>query len=125
METIEVATPPVFTPAYATLDDFVRRAGILDPDELEEIAVAIAERPDVWGPSSRLDPDRRRYELLYEDDRMDAWVLSWMPGQGTGFHDHFISSVGVCVAQGVVREDQMRYGKAAVERTLTPGMSRR
>lgn len=56
---------------------------------------------------------------------MDAWVLSWMPGQGTGFHDHFISSVGVCVAQGVVREDQMRYGKAAVERTLTPGMSRR
>ena len=31
---------------------------------------------------------------------MDAWILSWMPGQGTGFHDHYISGVGLCVASG-------------------------
>ena len=36
---------------------------------------------------------------------MDAWILSWMPGQGTGFHDHYISGVGLCVASGSVRED--------------------
>ena len=41
---------------------------------------------------------------------MDAWVLSWMPGQGTGFHDHYISGVGLCVASGCVHEDLMVYG---------------
>ena len=34
---------------------------------------------------------------------MDAWILSWMPGQGTGFHDHYISGVGLCVASGSSR----------------------
>ena len=43
---------------------------------------------------------------------MDAWILSWMPGQGTGFHDHYISSVGLCVACGSVREDLLVYGAA-------------
>jgi predicted metal-dependent enzyme (double-stranded beta helix superfamily) len=116
---------PLFTPAFASFDDFVTREGILDPEELEQIASDIAGRPDVWEPLVRNDPDRRRYELLYEDDRMDAWVLSWNDGHGTGFHDHFISSVGVCVAQGVVREDQMRFGMPAIERRLEAGASRR
>ena len=57
-----------------------------------------------------MDPDQRRYELLYEDEHVDAWVLSWMPGQGTGFHDHYISGVGLCCAAGGVREDLLVYG---------------
>lgn len=117
--------PPLFVPALDRFDDFVEHDGILEPAELEEVARRIAARPDVWEPLVRDDTERRRYELLYEDERMDAWVLSWNDGQATGFHDHYISSVGVCIAQGVVREDQMRYGMPAVERRLEPGMSRR
>ncbi|MGL6280371.1 MAG: cysteine dioxygenase [Gaiella sp.] len=120
-----VTAAPLFVPARDSLDDVVPRPGILDPDELEEIARAIVARPALWEPLIRDDPDRRRYELLYEDERMDAWVLSWADGHATGFHDHYISSVGVCVARGVVREDQMRYGLPAIERRLEPGMSRR
>lgn len=116
---------PRFVPALASLDDLVPHEGILDPDELEEIARGIAARPELWRPLARVDRERRRYELLYEDDRMDAWVLSWMPGQATGFHDHYISSVGLCLAQGSVREDQMRYGIPHLERHLRPGDSRR
>jgi hypothetical protein len=123
MET-ETATP-VFRPAVTSLDGLVPRDGILDPAELEHVARSIGARPDIWQPLVRLDRERRRYELVYEDDRMDAWVLSWMPGQATGFHDHYISSVGLCVAQGSVREDQMRYGTTHVERHLTAGDSRR
>jgi hypothetical protein len=122
---MDVIAAPVFTPAFATFADFVTRDGILDPEELEEVASDVAARPDVWGPFVHADTERRRYELLYEDERMDAWVLSWMPGQETGFHDHYISSVGVCVAQGTVRESQLRYGMPAIERELSPGMSRR
>jgi hypothetical protein len=124
MRVMPVETPH-FVPALESFDDFVRHDGILEPAELERIARTIAATPDLWTPLVRDDHARRRYELLYEDERMDAWVLSWNEGQGTGFHDHFISSVGVCVAQGVIREDQMRYGMPAVERRLEPGMSRR
>jgi hypothetical protein len=116
---------PLFVPALASLDGVVPHDGILDPLELEEVARGIAARPEMWEPLTFADTERRRYELLYEDDRMDAWVLSWMPGQATGFHDHYISSVGICVAQGCVREDQMRYGGPQLERHLSTGDSRR
>jgi predicted metal-dependent enzyme (double-stranded beta helix superfamily) len=96
---------------------------MLTADELEEVAVGIADRREIWESLVRIDPTQRRYELIYEDDRMDAWVLSWMPGQGTGFHDHFISNVGVCVADGTVQEDRMRLGADHVEARLTPGQS--
>jgi cysteine dioxygenase type I len=119
------ATAPTFVPARASLDDLVPHGGILDPEELETIARGIAARPDLWQPLTHADTERRRYELVYEDERMDAWVLSWMPGQATGFHDHYISSLGLCVAQGCVREDQMRYGADPIERRLSAGDSRR
>ena len=41
----------------------------------------IAARPDLWTPLVVIDRDRRRYDLLYDDDQVDIWVLSWMPGQ--------------------------------------------
>jgi hypothetical protein len=124
MEVMSTATEPVFVPALASLDDLVPHAGLLSPDELEELARAIAGRPDIWEPLVRTRADRRCYELVYEDDRMDAWILSWMPGQGTGFHDHYISGVGLCVASGAVREDVMVYGSEHRARELRPGESR-
>jgi len=113
----------VFVPAHSTLDGLVPHEGLLDAAELEEVAVRIAARPEIWEPLVRIDPVQRRYELIYEDDHMDAWVLSWMPGQGTGFHDHFSSSVGVSVVAGAVREAQLRLDAEHVEARLEPGDS--
>ena len=115
----------VFVPAHASLDELVPHEGLLAPGELEEVAVRIAGRPDIWEPLVRVDSEHRRYELIYEDERMDAWVLSWMPGQGTGFHDHYISGVGLCVASGGVREDLMVYGAEHQARHLRPGDTRK
>lgn len=115
----------MFVPALVTLADLVPHDGVLDPEELEEVAVRIAERPDIWEPLVRVDPVQRRYELVYEDDRMDAWVLSWMPGQGTGFHDHYASGVGIACVRGGVREDWLRFGASEVEFQLRPGDTRR
>lgn len=112
---------PLFTAARDSLGDLVPHDGILDQLELAEVARGIAARPELWGPLTYADTERRRYELIYEDDRMDAWVLSWMPGQATGFHDHYVSSVGVCVAQGEVREDQLVFGGSPLERHLRAG----
>ncbi len=115
----------MFVPALASLDDLVPHDGLLSPEELEEIAGGLAERSHLWEHLAHRDPERRRYELVYEDDRMDAWVLSWMPGQGTGFHDHYISGVGLSVASGSIREDVMVYGGAPQSRQLRPGDTRR
>jgi hypothetical protein len=120
-----MATTQLFMPALASLGGLVLHDGLLTPAELEQVALDIAERPEIWEPLVRVDPERRRYELVYEDERMDAWVLSWMPGQGTGFHDHYISGVGICVAAGVVREDLLVYGASDVELHLHAGDSRR
>ena len=119
-----MTTSPIFTSSLASFGDLVPHDGLLSPDELEVVAERIAERPDIWEPLVHADPVQRRYELLDEDDRMDAWVLSWMPGQGTGFHDHYISGVGVAVAAGVVREDLMIYGREHAPLHLRPGDTR-
>ena len=115
---------PVVGPALTSLGDLVPHDDILTAEELEDVAEGIAARPSLWKPLIHADARKRRYELVYEDDRMDAWVLSWMPGQGTGFHDHYISGVGVCVAAGSVVEDQMVYGGKHLARRLRPGDSR-
>ena len=120
-----MATTSLFVPALGSLDELVPHDGLLSPGELEEIAVGIVERTDLWEPLVQVDAEQRRYELVYEDERMDAWVLSWMPGQGTGFHDHYISGVGIAVAAGGVREDLLVYHGEDVELHLRAGDSRR
>jgi predicted metal-dependent enzyme (double-stranded beta helix superfamily) len=85
----------------------------------------IADQPDLWRPLVVVDRERRRYELLYDDERIDVWVLSWMPGQRTGFHDHDLSAVGVVCVQGVLEEGGLAIGCEAERLLLTPGSSRR
>jgi len=120
-----MAASPPSTPALAWLGDLVPHDGLLSPEELEEVAVGMAARQDIWEPLVRVDETQRQYELVYEDERMDAWVLSWMPGQATGYHDHYISGVGICVAAGGVREDLLVYGGEDVALHLEVGESRR
>lgn len=98
--------------------------GVLELDALESFARRLAEHEDLWRPLVIRDENRRRYRLLYEDERVDVWVLSWMPGQGTGFHDHDLSSVGLAIAQGMVVERQMLIPTGATRLELTPGSSR-
>jgi len=124
MVDMSMSVDPLFVPALASLEDLVPHDGLLAADELEDVARAIADRPQIWEPLVHADPQHRRYELVYEDDRMDAWILSWMPGQGTGFHDHYISGVGLSVARGCVREDLLVYGTAPQARDLRAGDSR-
>ena len=121
---LSMSTEPLFVPALASLDELVPHDGLLSPDELEDVAAGLAARTDIWEPLVHGNPDRRCYELVYEDDRMDAWILSWMPGQGTGFHDHYISGVGLSVARGCVREDMMVYGSEPQSRLLREGATR-
>jgi hypothetical protein len=125
--------PPQFEPVHvepfsahlaSRCSELLDHPGIYDAVELEELVCRIYERDDLWRPLIVIDRERRRYELLYEDERIDIWVLSWMPGQGTGFHDHDISDVGVMCAQGELDEGLLAIGQEVAPVRLRAGMSR-
>jgi hypothetical protein len=119
----EVLTPP--EALAATTRELIPNLDALSAVELEQIAIGIRDRPELWQPLRVVDEHRRRYRLLYEDERTDIWVLSWMPGQSTGFHDHDISHVGIAIADGMVVERQLRLPTGATSLELRPGDTRR
>ncbi len=98
--------------------------GVLSVSELERLVERIAARPDLWRPLVVADRDRRRYELLYEDERVDIWVLSWMPGQRTGFHDHDRSAVGLVCVRGELIEGSLAIGVDPESTLMTEGVVR-
>jgi predicted metal-dependent enzyme (double-stranded beta helix superfamily) len=102
----------------------VPAASELSPADLEQVAIAIRDRPELWEPLLVVDAHRRRYRLLFEDDRTDIWVLCWMPGQSTGFHDHDRSDVGIAIARGMVVERQLKLPTGATAVELRHGSTR-
>ena len=73
------------------------------PGELAKI-VAMFASSDGWIERVRLRADRRWYARLYDGPDHDVWIISWLPGQSTGFHDHGASSGAFIVATGVLEE---------------------
>jgi rhodanese-related sulfurtransferase/predicted metal-dependent enzyme (double-stranded beta helix superfamily) len=73
------------------------------PSELANI-VAVFASSDEWVGRVRLRADRRWYERLYHGPDYDVWVISWLPGQSTGFHDHGASAGAFVVTTGVLEE---------------------
>ena len=122
LQPVEVA--PFSEELAARTSELLAQPGLLSVPALEQLVRRIADRPDLWRPLVVVDRDRRRYELLFEDDRVDIWVLSWMPGQRTGFHDHDRSGVGLVCAQGELDEGSLAIGAAAQTIRMAPGVSR-
>ena len=108
----------------ARTSELLDQPGLLRVPELEQLVRRLSDRPDLWRPLVVVDRDRRRYELLFEDDRVDIWVLSWMPGQRTGFHDHDRSGVGLVCVQGELNEGSLAIGAVAQTIRMAPGVSR-
>ncbi|MFC6883128.1 MULTISPECIES: cysteine dioxygenase [Actinomadura] len=81
------------------------------PPRLEERARALAARPEDWLHRVRLSPDGRWYERLHQDADHEVWVISWLPGQSTGFHDHGGSSGAFAVALGALEEHRVHAGR--------------
>src|ERR1700728_2564436 len=72
----------------------------------EELAniVSLFSSDDGWMDKVRLRAEQRWYERLYHGPDYDIWVISWLPGQSTGFHDHGASSGAFVVATGILEE---------------------
>jgi rhodanese-related sulfurtransferase len=82
------------------------------PEELAGIVATFASSGQ-WLERVRLRADRRWFERLYYGPEYDVWVISWMPGQSTGFHDHGTSCGAFVVTTG--RLEEHRPGERGLE----------
>jgi Cysteine dioxygenase type I len=82
----------------------VDTAAPLSPVRLGRIVGALAADPDCWRGPVRFDVGRRWFRRLELADDYEIWLLSWLPGQSTGFHDHGRAGGAFAVAQGAVTE---------------------
>jgi predicted metal-dependent enzyme (double-stranded beta helix superfamily) len=97
----------------------------LSQERLRQIVGAVAEQPDSWGALVRFGAGQRWYRRLELADDHEVWLLSWLPGQDTGFHDHGIAAGAFAVAQGQVRERTVAAGHSQVrQRTVARGSVR-
>jgi hypothetical protein len=61
---------------------------LLTPQELAAEVRRLTSTPADWVARVRLDPEGRWYEQIHMGDSYELWLISWLPGQSTGFHDH-------------------------------------
>jgi Cysteine dioxygenase type I len=77
----------------------------LDPLQLIEMTRFYADEVESGHfPYVRYNPDVRWHQRIYRDPRMDVWLISWLPSQGTQLHDHGGSSGAFTVLSGMLSE---------------------
>lgn len=55
-------------------------------------------------PFIDFDPTERWHQRVYRDQRMDVWLISWLPTQSTELHDHGGAAGAFTVLSGQLRE---------------------
>ncbi|MEU3304907.1 cysteine dioxygenase family protein [Streptomyces sp. NPDC006678] len=88
--------------------------------EFAGLARTIAADRTQWAPLVQYDATTRWYHRLRTGPGYEVWLLSWVPGQGSGLHDHGSSSGVLTVLDGELTE---RTATGA-ERALAPGAQR-
>src|SRR6185437_1906925 len=100
-------------------------AGPISPAGLGAIVASIASASGQWGHLVRFTAGHRWYCRLEEASGYEVWLLSWLPGQQTGFHDHGEARGAFAVAEGELLESTARPGETAVtSRVIKAGVRR-
>ena len=77
---------------------------------LVKIATGLASQRLLWEPLVSYDPVARYYVRLAREPEFEAWLLTWLPGQGTDWHDHGGSAGTFITLRGVLTERHAEVG---------------
>lgn len=77
---------------------------LLGARQLADLVRRLAASPADWLGRVRLNPEGRWYERIQLAGGHEVWVISWLPGQATGFHDHGGSAGAFAVVWGTLVE---------------------
>ena len=91
------------------------------PDAASSLALELAADSHQWAHLVRHDSKQRVFAPLDAGPYAGAWLICWMPGHDTGFHDHDHSSGAVTVVSGQVREERIGAGFHVTGHTYGPG----
>jgi hypothetical protein len=92
----------------------LRRPPALSPVELVDLTRLFADEvAREHYPFVAYDAQRRWHQRIYRDPRIDIWLLSWLPTQGTELHDHGGSAGAFTVISGVLSEVVYRPGESS------------
>ena len=83
---------------------------LLTPQQLAAEVRRLTSVPAEWVARVRLDPEGRWYEQIRVDDSCELWLISWLPGQSTGFHDHGGANGAFGVVWGELDEHMVSRG---------------
>ncbi|MGC9378577.1 cysteine dioxygenase [Streptomyces sp. MH13] len=92
--------------------------------EFVGLARSIASDRSEWEHLVRYDATTRWYHRLRTGPGYEVWLLSWVPGQGSGRHDHGPSSGVLTVLDGSLTERTERATRelrAGAQRVFAPG----
>lgn len=95
--------------------------------QLVDHARAWLRREREWAGLIHFDPaERQRLRLPVEGGAgHEAWLLSWLPGQGTGLHDHGDSPAVLVVVRGELEEHAVSpYGGPPRQHIVQAGQLR-
>ena len=95
------------------------------PPPPAEIATRLAGQHALWEPLVRYDPISRYYARLASEPDFEAWLLTWLPGQGTEWHDHGGSAGAFVVVRGELTERTATVSQVGPprDRARSPGCS--
>src|SRR5215469_16444426 len=97
---------------------------LLSRSELAAEVRQLAGSPADWVTRVRLDSEGRWYEQIHMSGSFEVWLMSWLPGQSTGFHDHGSANGAFSVVWGALEERVVSRSGGAVERSVTQGVVR-
>lgn len=92
--------------------------------EFAGLARAIADDPSQWADLVQYDATSRWYHRLRTGPGYEVWLLSWVPGQGSGLHGHGSSSGVLTVLAGELTERTEKADRtlgAGAQRVFAPG----
>ena len=108
---LDGTAPGGIAPGGTTLEAARLGGAPLDRARLADL-VHLAAATGEWSALVRYTEDERWYHRLERGESHEVWLLSWLPGQRTGFHDHCGSSGAFAVVQGELREWTPAAGRA-------------
>ncbi|MFF5305599.1 cysteine dioxygenase [Streptomyces sp. NPDC013161] len=92
--------------------------------EFVGLARSVAADRAQWEHLVEYDATTRWYHRLRTGPGYEVWLLSWVPGQGSGLHDHGRSSGVLTVLDGTLTERTERGTRAlgsGAQRVFAPG----
>ncbi|WP_030872599.1 cysteine dioxygenase [Streptomyces sp. NRRL S-37] len=92
--------------------------------EFAGLARSLAADRSQWEHLVEYDAGSRWYHRLRTGPGYEVWLLSWVPGQGSGLHDHGRSSGVLTVLDGTLTEHTERGTRAltaGAQRVFAPG----